>query len=602
MADTTTTQHELPFQAHDLVAERYEIIRVVGKGGMGMVFQVIDHTLDNDLVALKVIYTHLVQDEIVFARFRNEVLVARKLSHPNIVRLYDFGYAGFGAYYISMEYVEGTSLSSKIYARRDERLSFDEIVHVLHQVSLGMQHAHSKGVVHRDLKPDNILLGLYGEVKITDLGLARTLEIDKGFTNTGETVGTPYYMAPEQIRGAGPDKRSDIYSLGIMAYEMASGRRPFSDDCWFTLAAMHLNQPLPKLPNKDGEIPRWFEDFVQICTAKNPDQRFQSFDEVIDMLEEHLPNFKSRRMPSIFLGTGLRSKASRVRRTESKFWRYASVWGGFAILLLSAITAAFRVSPPLQEIAASSVLRIEQSKGWHLGLARALIGTNVERTSVAYWSYIHEGNSRNLSALLGAGASANETTPEKSSALHEAAIAKQSEIVQVLLQHGANVQARDAYGMTPLMRAISTGDEGIVQTLLKADSPLDAADSTGRLPLMLAAHVGDLRIVSDLVNHGAFINPQDEAGKTALHYAAANGNEEVIRVLLDKNADINRQDKEGNTPLMTAIRASHSGAMRLLLVRGANQRLKDLRGDTAYDLAKDSPELRQILLSPGTNR
>jgi serine/threonine protein kinase len=186
-----------------------------------------------------------------------------------------------------MEFVDGVALGSKIYGPASQKLSLDEIVNILYEITLGVQHAHSRGVIHRDIKPDNILLSTTGEVKITDFGLARTLEVDKGFTNTGETVGTPYYMSPEQIRGDAPDKRSDIYSLGILAYELVSGRRPFNDECWFTLAAMHLNQPLPKLESKLN-LPRWYEDFVQIATAKKPAERFQSMDDVVDLLEGEL--------------------------------------------------------------------------------------------------------------------------------------------------------------------------------------------------------------------------------------------------------------------------------------------------------------------------
>ena len=200
------TQIPSPTQG-TLLAGRYEVLERLGGGGMGEVVSAVDHVLDGEVVALKMLYPQLVQDSAILARFRNEVVVSRRLSHPNIVSIYDFGTLGNGLYFISMEYVRGQNLGQRIYDDNRESIAFDDIIFILKKVACGLGHAHKRGVIHRDLKPDNILLSESREVKITDLGLARTLSVDKGFTQTGETVGTPYYMAPEQIQGARLDHR-----------------------------------------------------------------------------------------------------------------------------------------------------------------------------------------------------------------------------------------------------------------------------------------------------------------------------------------------------------------------------------------------------------
>lgn len=271
-----------------VIADRYEVVDVLGKGGMGAVVKVLDRALDNDVIALKLLYSHLVRDEVLLSRFRNEVLIVRQLSHPNIVRLYDFGETPEGNFYIAMEYVQGDNLSSLVRAGKKFRPSFDECLRILYDIALGLEHAHGRNIVHRDIKPDNILIAEDGSIKITDFGLARTLTVDKGFTNTGEAVGTPYYMAPEQIQGEAVDGRADIYGFGILAYELVTGRRPFENEDWFKLALMHLQEPFPKFATKENGIPQWFEEFVHIAAAKKPAKRFQNMREVLTILGEHM--------------------------------------------------------------------------------------------------------------------------------------------------------------------------------------------------------------------------------------------------------------------------------------------------------------------------
>lgn len=283
-----------------LIAKRFEICDRLGAGGVGMVFRAIDHELDGEVVALKLLHPHLAQDENVFRRFRNEVLVARSLSHPNIVRTHDMGRAEAGFSYISMEYVDGQSLKDKLTSGDKPRgLPFEDAVAVLYQIISGVAYAHGKGVIHRDLKPANVMISSKGEVKLADFGTARIVGGDTSLTQTGQVIGTPDYMSPEQIRGEQLDHGCDIYSLGIVAYELVVGARPFVADSAVAVAFKHLNDPIPEFANAQNGIPLWYDQVVRKATAKRKEDRFSSAMEFAAALLESVPKLS---MQSTFFG------------------------------------------------------------------------------------------------------------------------------------------------------------------------------------------------------------------------------------------------------------------------------------------------------------
>src|SRR3954447_11620387 len=250
-----------------VLAQRYRIQRLLGKGGMGAVYLAEDEVL-GEPVALKVILSSFAADEAaMIARFRREAAAARRVSSPSVIRIHDLGEARPGLLYLSMEYFAGRTLTELISQRGVVPLK--DAQDLLQQVAAGLEAAHQAGVIHRDLKPSNVLVGERGMVKIIDFGLATTAFGD-GLTATGAILGTPHYMAPEQLRGKPVDARTDIYALGALAYHLVTGRPPFSGDNAIAIGFAHLSEtaPTPKSLRKD--CPDTLDAAIMSALAKNP--------------------------------------------------------------------------------------------------------------------------------------------------------------------------------------------------------------------------------------------------------------------------------------------------------------------------------------------
>jgi serine/threonine-protein kinase len=253
-----------------VLAQRYRVQRLLGKGGMGAVYLADDEVL-GELVALKVISSAFASDEAaMIARFRREAAAARKVSSSNVIRIHDLGEARPGLLYLSMEYFAGRTLADLIAQRGIVPL--DDARDILKQVVNGLEAAHQAGVIHRDLKPSNVLVGERGAVKIIDFGLATTA-MAEGLTATGAILGTPHYMAPEQIRGKGIDARSDIYALGALAYHLVCGRPPFHGDNAIAIGFAHCSEEPPPLRNIRRDVPANLEAAILAALAKAPEDR-----------------------------------------------------------------------------------------------------------------------------------------------------------------------------------------------------------------------------------------------------------------------------------------------------------------------------------------
>jgi serine/threonine protein kinase/tetratricopeptide (TPR) repeat protein len=268
-------------------AGRYQIIEELGKGGMGKVYKALDKEIDGR-VALKLVKPEIAADEKTIERFRNELKIARDIAHKNVCRMYHLA-KHEGTHYIVMEYVSGEDLKSFI--RRARQLTAGTAISIAKQVCEGLAEAHKLGTVHRDLKPQNIMIDKDGNVRIMDFGIARSLET-KGITGVGVMIGTPEYMSPEQVEGKEVDQRSDIYSLGVILYEMVTGRVPFEAETPFAVGMKHKSET-PKDPLElNSQLPEDLSKVILRCLEKDKTKRYQSADELhsdLSNIEKGMP-------------------------------------------------------------------------------------------------------------------------------------------------------------------------------------------------------------------------------------------------------------------------------------------------------------------------
>ncbi len=265
-----------PVDTPRIYSGRYELTHLIARGGMAQVYRAMDRQLERP-VALKVLFPELSIDRTFVERFRREAQAAANLSHPNIVPVFDWG-EDDGSYFIVMEYVEGRPLSAVL--RDPQPLPPREIATIGAGVASALAFAHRHGVIHRDVKPGNVLITPEGDVKVTDFGIARAVNTEESLTQTGAVMGTAAYFSPEQAEGKGVDSRSDIYSLGVVLYEMAVGRPPFTGDSPVAVASKHVRD-MPVLPREaNPTVPPALEAVVMKAMAKNPDDRYGSAEEL----------------------------------------------------------------------------------------------------------------------------------------------------------------------------------------------------------------------------------------------------------------------------------------------------------------------------------
>ncbi|HZT85310.1 MAG TPA: protein kinase [Gaiellaceae bacterium] len=259
-------------QPGDLIADRYELEELVGTGGMSSVFRARDRQLDRR-VAIKILHEHYAGDPEYLERFRREARAVARLSHPNIVTVIDRGADG-GRQYIVFEHIEGENLKELVL--RTGRLPVRRALELALAVADGLSFAHEHGLVHRDVKPQNVLLSREGEVKVTDFGIARSLHVEHGVTQTGTVLGTGEYLAPEQASGKQVSPATDVYSLGVVLWELLAGDIPFVGENFVAIALRHVNEPPPSLCERRPDVSPRLEAAVDRALAKDPRRRFPS--------------------------------------------------------------------------------------------------------------------------------------------------------------------------------------------------------------------------------------------------------------------------------------------------------------------------------------
>ena len=275
---------QMNYYIGQLLDDRYELLEVIGTGGMAVVYKARCHRL-NRLVAIKILKDEFSGDEEFRRRFRAEGEAVAMLSHPNIVQVYDVS-SSDSANYIVMELIDGISL--KQYMQVKSVLNWKETLHFSMQIAKGLEHAHSRGIVHRDIKPHNVMVLKNGSVKVMDFGIARVM--NKSNTLTKEALGSVHYISPEQAKGGYTDNRSDIYSLGVVMYEMMTGRPPYDGESPVAVAIQHINGGAPRPSTLNPNSPRGLEQIIMKCMALDVNDRFASATELLHDMEEFRKN------------------------------------------------------------------------------------------------------------------------------------------------------------------------------------------------------------------------------------------------------------------------------------------------------------------------
>jgi tetratricopeptide (TPR) repeat protein/predicted Ser/Thr protein kinase len=314
------------FEIGDVLAGRYEVVQLLGEGGMGAVYKALDHELDRP-VALKVIRPELAANSSMLARFKQELLLSRQVTHKNVIRIYDLGDAE-GVKFITMEFVEGRDL--RALAAEKEKFSPEEAVEIMQQVCQALEAAHGVGVIHRDLKPQNVMREDSGRILVMDFGLARTMNSD-GMTQTGALVGTMEYMSPEQALGKELDQRSDIFTAGLILYEMLTGKMPFKAETALASLIRRTQERAIPVSDHDSNIPGALSGIVSKCLERDPNLRYQSAAELLRDLDSW---------------QGKRAAATLGFHADVKPWGQTIPWpmitGVVTVILLAIVGYLFR--------------------------------------------------------------------------------------------------------------------------------------------------------------------------------------------------------------------------------------------------------------------
>jgi serine/threonine protein kinase len=479
-----------------IVNDRYKIVEMIGSGGMGTIFKVDDISNDNSPAVLKILNLEHVGSKEQIARFKREARLAQELDHPNIVKVFDHGQMGERVHFIAMEYVDGKDLRKFMDSAGPEGVGLDSAMNILHSIARAMAYSHSRGVIHRDIKPANILVDKKGIIKVADFGLAKDMFSAEQLTEFGRLVGTAHYMSPEQWESKELSAATDIYSFGILAFELMSGFVPFHTHAYLRLAKLHLREPIPLVGNN---APFWFSCFVEHCSRKKPKQRIESFSKIVEVCEA----FRKSSKP------GLSTFFSRARSAPTRWkWRLRWIRHWIAIryhlqgvirviflasALLLVTLLCVRFTPNLRSAVAAKVLKLERDHTVDLGtLKKILFGTSMASTMTyeprSLLEAVKSKSYPNIRTLLGAGVKATYVDAQGKSALTYAIDGNLGEkTIKVLAQMTPQklLNRRDVSGWTPLFYAVKSGDKDLVDILIRRNADARLKDLDGESPIFI---------------------------------------------------------------------------------------------------------------------
>jgi len=539
---------------------KYRIINNLGAGGMADVYLVEDSTNRRQL-ALKALPQELARDPERAARFQKEVEHLTSLEHPHIVSIHDVGIDN-GCHYYAMTYLSGGNLKQCI----RQGMSAEQALTVIGQIADALHFAHAKGLIHRDIKPENIIFNSENRAVLTDLGIVRALGSRTRMTKTGMSIGTPHYMSPEQARGKEVDGRSDIYSLGVVLYEMLTGNLPYDSEDTFAVAFQHVSDPLPELP-QDLAV---YQPLIDRMMAKDQKGRFADASVLLEAVS-HLQAGRTIKRPVAATRVMESPQETKISRAKTEVRER---------IVEDYPTPQQKISwvGKNKWIAIFGLLPIFVLGGFLLNKDREISGDNAKSFIVA----ANAGDITQVEALLKRGIDVDVRDPDgnKSTALIRAAWGGHIDIVRLLVEYGADVNARClVWGASALSLAVLQNHPSVVRLLLENGADPNTIGFRNRdrtyaagaqAPvLIVAAEEGFESIINQLYRHGANINDRDRLGKTALIYAAERGNITTVRYLLKCGANVHAKDKNGSTALLIAIRNGNYEIRNLLIEHGA---------------------------------
>ncbi len=504
-----------------LYSNRYQVTHLIARGGMALVYQAQDILL-NRAVALKILYPELSADPLFVERFRREAQAAAKLSHPSIVPVFDWG-EDDGTYFIVMELIDGTSLAEVL--RGSRTLTASRSAQLIAQVASALGYAHRNGVVHRDVKPGNILITSDGQVKVTDFGIAQAVAVEDHLAEVGSVMGTATYFSPEQAEGAAVDGRSDVYSLGVVLYEMLVGRPPFIGATPVEVSSQHVHGSVPPPSQFNDTIPRDLEAIVMEALAKSPARRYQSADE----LRADLLRF---------------SEGQPVRAAEGT----GAFFGADATRAVQAVTPGERTQAvPIMSGPRSDVRRGRNNR---TGLVTAVVVVVLALAALGYF-FVQKSGATTMPNVMGQsvatasstlrGDGLNVTVKFVNSNQPSGTVLSTDPKFGDKISHGESVVLKVSLGTTP---APVTIPDTLTMTLSNAESTLQNAGLSPKVSFLTTppppgsspgvvllqdppggtkGHAGDTVTISVLAASSTYPVP-NLAGQTGLQAAATLGN------------------------------------------------------------------------------
>jgi ankyrin repeat protein/predicted Ser/Thr protein kinase len=619
----------------------YEILKELGRGAMGVVYHARDTHIGRP-VAIKVIRldpgTSAEEGALLRQRLIREASAAGKMYHPGIVTVHQLGEDGANVF-IVMEYVEGSSLEHLL--ANNPLLDRAWTLDILAQIAVALDYAHKDGVVHRDVKPPNILVRGDGRVKIADFGIAKmTAQATTGMTGAGVSVGSPAYMSPEQIQAKEIDGRSDQFALGTIAFQMLTGRLPFKGDTAHVVMYQIVTaDPFEQQPG-DATLSPPVRAVLARALAKNPADRFPGCASFIHQLTD-----ASGVAPPVFQTSTAQIETPAPKASRS--WMILPAIGGLLALALigggvyywlnwrccapqpvSAPEAA-PVATGTPATAPVEVAPVTTANDRKPGGPKKFIPLNAQRETLI--SAVTYGKVDAVKSMLAKGANINERDSDGNTALMVAAegtayLANALPMVQILIDARASLEAKDSRGRTalhraaaegrtnvaglllnsgalanpktldgatPLAYAVEFGKMPVVQLLIAHNAQVDLADASGTTPLMIASEgtaslPNNAPMVGALLTAGAHVDALDTRGRSALYRASAEPRPDAVRLLLEHKAKPNQRASDGSTPLIAAVTYSRPVVAQILLNYGADANLADLGGTTPLMIAADT--------------